>query len=120
MSFKEMVERDIHNTFLNTDEFGEPRNIKYDGELYERVSVVLDGIEEKDRQPHIEDHAQGLYRVTDLLFCSVKDLGGNIPEVGVKIYISTTEGGSFFRTYYVASSSCKNGMLQVSLEAIDE
>jgi len=119
-ALKDMVERDIRNTFLNVDEFGERRNVQYDGELYQNIPIVLDGIEEKDRQAHVQDHAQGLYKVTDLLFCSLDDLGGNEPEVGMKLLISTTEDGSFYHTYYVSASSCKNGMLQVSLEAINE
>ena len=34
MSFKDMVEADIRAVFLNTQEFGELRSIRYDGVTY--------------------------------------------------------------------------------------
>ena len=35
MSFKDMLADDIHNVFLNVDEFAEKRTVEYDGERYE-------------------------------------------------------------------------------------
>lgn len=120
-AFKDMVAHDIDAVFMNVDEFAVLRTIRYDGEEYVDVPVVLDQLEEKDRKPNVNDHAEGLYRVTDLLFCSRAKLGGKLPEVGQKLKVNNREGGGgFFRTYYVASSTEKNGMLQVGLGAIDE
>ena len=120
-AFKDMVAEDIHGIFLNDDEFAERRTIKYDGEVYQDIPIVLTGLKEKDRQPKVDDHAPGLYLVSSILHCSLDDLNGNQPEQGAKIWINDEEGGGgFFRRYYIASSDCEMGMVRCGLEAIDE
>jgi len=121
--FKDMVAADIHNVFLNPSEFAELRTVKYDGETYTDIPIVLSGLEEKDRDRRTltHDHAQGLYQVTGVLLCAASDLGGNKPEKGQRIKINDEEGGGgFFYEFYVATSVCEMGMLRVGLGAIDE
>lgn len=119
--FKDMVAADIHNVFLNTEEFAELRTIRYDGEEYVDIPIVLTGLKEQDRRQLQSDHVQGLYLVTSVLHCALPDLGGKQPEKGGRIEINDEEGGGgFFRRFYVASSVCEMGMLRVELEAIDE
>lgn len=119
--FKDMVAADIHNVFLNTDEFAELRTIRYDGEEYVDIPIVLTGLKEQDRRQLQSDHVQGLYLVTSVLHCALSDLGGKQPEKGGRIEVNDEEGGGgFFRRFYVASSVCEMGMLRIELEAIDE
>ena len=119
--FKDMVAADIHNVFLNTDEFAELRTIRYDGEEYVDIPIVLTGLKEQDRRQLQSDHVQGLYLVTSVLHCALSDLGGKQPEKGGRIEVNDEEGGGgFFRRFYVASSVCEMGMLRVELEAIGE
>lgn len=119
--FKEMVAADVHNVFLNTGEFAELRTIRYDGEEYVDIPIVLTGLKEQDRRQLQSDHVQGLYLVTSVLHCARSDLGGKQPEKGGRIEVNDEEGGGgFFRRFYVASSVCEMGMLRVELEAIDE
>ena len=119
--FKDMVAADIHNVFLNTDEFAELRTIRYDGEEYVDIPIVLTGLKEQDRRQLQSDHVQGLYLVTSVLHCALSDLGGKQPEKGGRIEVNDEEaGGGFFRRFYVASSVCEMGMLRVELEAMDE
>lgn len=118
--FKDMVAADIHNVFLNTNEFAEKRTVEYDGERYADIPIVLSGLKEKDRRQLVSDHVQGLYLVSSVLHCAIDDLGGNQPEKGTRIKINDQEGGGFFREFYVASSVCELGMLRVELEAVDE
>lgn len=119
--FKDMVAADIHNVFLNTDEFAELRTIRYDGEEYVDIPIVLTGLKEQDRRQLQSDHVHGLYLVTSVLHCALSDLGGKQPEKGGRIEVNDEEGGGgFFRRFYVASSVCEMGMLRVELEAIDE
>lgn len=125
MSFKDMVAADNHTTFLNLDEYGEKRiviydGVTYDGDDHEGIPVVLSGLKEKDRRQLMSDHIQGLYLVSAVMHCAISDLGGKQPEKGTRIKISTRQGGSFFRTFYVAASVCDIGMLRVELEALDE
>ena len=120
-NFKDMVAADNRGVFLNLSEFAELRTVKYDGETYTDIPIVLSGLKEKDRRSLVNDHTQGLYQVTSVLHCAASDLGGNKPEKGQRIKINDEEGGGgFFFEFYVASSVCEMGMLRVELEAIDE
>lgn len=116
-NFKDMVQADIKNVFLNEDEFAELHTVIYDGITYENISLVMSGIKEQDRQQLVWDHVQGLYLVTSVMHCAASDLGGVVPEKGMKIKIND---GDFFREYFVASSVNEMGMIRVELEAIDE
>lgn len=121
MNFKSMVASDLHNVFLNPNEFGEKRTIIYDGETYQDIPIVLSGLKEQDRRQLVSDHVQGLFLVSRVLHCAISDLNGNQPEKGQRIKINDEEGGGgFYHEYYVASSICELGMLRVELEAIDE
>lgn len=119
--FKDMVAADNRNVFLSLNEFAELRTIRYDGDIYTDIPIVLSGLKEKDRRQLVSDHVQGLYIVSSVLHCAQSDLGGVQPERGARIGINDEEGGGgFFREFYVASSVCELGMLRVELEAIDE
>lgn len=119
--FKDMVATDNRNVFLNLNEFAERRTIRYDGDVYTDIPIVLSGLKEKDRRQLVSDHVQGLYLVSSVLHCAQSDLDGAQPERGSRISINDEEGGGgFFREFYVASSVCELGMLRVELEAIDE
>ena len=119
--FKELIQSDIHQVFLDTRFFGERRTVEYEGQRYEDIPVVLTEPEEKERSRLKEDHVQGLYRVTDVLHCALSDLGGCLPEPGQQLSINDQEGGGgFFRRFYVAASTCKMGMLVLELGAFDE
>ncbi|WP_050697995.1 hypothetical protein [Anaeromassilibacillus senegalensis] len=120
-SFKDMVDIDNCNVFMNLNEFAESRTVFYDDVFYEDIPVVITGISEKSRRQLVSDHAQGLYLVSAVLHCAAADLGGNQPEKGQRIKINDQQGGvGFFREFYVASSVCEMGMLRVELEAVDE
>lgn len=117
MSFKEMVAADNGNVFINSAEFADLYNVIYDGVTYEDIPLVLTGIKEQDRRQLISDHVQGLYLVSSVMYCAATDLGGNVPEKGMKIKIGD---GSYYSEYYVGSSVNDMGMIRVELEAIDE
>jgi hypothetical protein len=116
-SFKNMVEADNKKVFVNASEFAELHTIIYDGVTYEDIPVVMSGIKEKDRRQLVADHIQGLYLVTTVIHCAASDLGGVVPERGMKIKIND---GDFFREFYVATSVVDLGMIRLELEAIDE
>lgn len=118
--FKDMLAADNEAVFLNTDEFAELRTIIYDGETYRDVKAVLAGVKEKDRRQLVSDHRQGLFLVSSVLHCLKNELGGNQPEQGQRIKISSEENPEYFEEYYVASSVCEMGMLRVELEARGE
>jgi len=123
MSFRDSVEADIKKVFLNRDEFAVRRTVKYDKKRYRDIPIVLTGIKEKDRRLIISDHdhAEGLYLVTAVLHCAVKDLGGCQPKKGLFLKINDRAGGrGFYREFRVASSVVEAGMLRAELEEIGE
>lgn len=119
-AFRDMVATDIHDVFLNTDEFAEKRTVRYDGNTYPDVPVVLNGIKSKDRNQSVQDHAQGLFIVSDVMHVALSDIGGKLPERGTVIEVSTKKGGKFMRRYYIGQAQNTVGMLRLELEAIDE
>ncbi len=118
-TFQDFLKGDLSRVFLNLDELAQRRTLRYDGETYRDIPVVLTGPEEQAHRQLRSDRAQGLYLVTAILHCAQADLGGALPEKGQRIHVSDPES-DFFREYYVASSSCELGMLHVELEELDE
>lgn len=132
MSFKDMVASDNRVVFLNLLEFGERRNIIYDGVKYENIPVVLSGLKENDRKRltsgvkeqggrnSVADRVVGLYSRQIVCHCLLSDLGGNQPEDGARFRISREENGDFYDEYYVAASVVDMGMIRVELGGLDE
>lgn len=116
--FKDMVKRDIHKVFLNTDDFAENRTVRYDGEEYPGICVVLEGPVQEKRDRLTDDHVRGLHTMTAVLYCAQEDMGGKLPKQGASLEIATREGGKFFQKYYVVASTSHMGMLHVELEAV--
>lgn len=48
-TFKQCAAEDIHNAFLNPDEHGEVRTIRYDGVEYQDITVIESGPKEGKR-----------------------------------------------------------------------
>jgi len=117
MSFKAMVESDLKNVFLNSDEFAELHDVVYDGVTYKDISIALSGIKEKDRRQLVSDHLSGLHLATDVMYCAKADLNGIVPEKDTRIKINDED---YMREFYVSMSSCAMGMIRLELEAIDE
>lgn len=115
---KGMFEDDLKKVFLNVDEFGEYRNVAYDGGLYYRVAMVIRDLKQTDRSQMRDDYAQGMYKSQTVMHCAKADLGGIQPEKGQKIQISDRNG--WMRTYYVEQSYVEIGMIHLLLEAIEE
>lgn len=116
--FKDMIQRDIRKVFLNTDEFAERRTIRCDGVEYTDIPVVFEGPVNEKRNRLTDDHVQGLYLVTAVLYCALEGLGGMVPKQGDSLEITTREGGNFFQEFYVAAATSNMGMLHIELEAM--
>ena len=131
MSFRDAVKQDIHSVFLNVDEFGETRSVRYDGVLYEDIPVVLTGLKEQDRnrlnsglkerggRTSMSDHVQGLYMATVVMHCAQSDLGGKQPEKGQKIRVYDPDK-AFYRDYRIEASVSDMGMIRLELGGIRE
>lgn len=131
MSFRDAVENDLRSVFLNLGEFAERRTIKYDGEIYENIPVVLTGLKEQDRKrlssgsvgrnrwSSMTDNIEGLYAEKTVLHCAFGDLGDVMPEKGSKLRIYDADC-SYFKDYTVEASVLDMGMLKVELGRVSE
>lgn len=122
MNFKDMIEHDIKAVFLNADEFADIRTVKFDGYTFEDIPINIHGLDDTKREQRLTDHAQGLYRVSNVLHVASSDLGGHRPERGTRFYISAVDadGDEYFEVFYVAVVNEQGGMLRIELEGVDE
>ena len=114
---KAMFERDLKAVFLNPREFGEYRDVEYDGKTYQDVQMVIRDLKELDRTQMRDDYAQGMYKTQTVVHCAKADLGCQ-PEKGQRIKISDRNG--WMRSFYIEQSYVEIGMLHLVLEALDE
>jgi hypothetical protein len=122
-AFRALLERDNAEIFLNLEEFGERRTVRYDGESYEEIPVVLDEAMQTARYniKHLKsDYGQGLHKGAVRLHCMRRDLGNKLPEQGMPLEIESERRNGFFRKYEILESRCDEGMLTVTLERVDE
>lgn len=123
-TFKDCVAADIHKAFLNTKEFAEKRDIRYDGKTYRDVDVVegassLQAKQEKNLLQSRKDHSEGLYKRVVTVSCALADLGGKQPEFG-KLFEMTEPGDPFFQSYRIVESAADFGMLTLCLGETEE
>lgn len=122
MSFKDMIERDIKGVFLNADEFADLRTVKFDGYTFKDIPINFHGLDDTKREQRLTDHAQGLFRVSNVLHVASSDLDGHRPERGTRFYVSAKDEDNveYFETFYVATVNEQGGMLRIELEGVDE
>lgn len=116
--FKDMFARDMRKVFLNTGEFAETRTVRYDGEEYPDIPVVLEGPVQEKRDRLTDDHIRGLHMMTATLYCAQEDLGGKVPKPGTVLEIKTREERWFIHKYFIVASTSHMGMLHVEMEAM--
>lgn len=122
-TFRQCAAADIHGAFLNPEEHGEVRTIRYDGVEYPDITVIESGPKEGKRSSVVQmqhDFSQGLYKRTIVLYVAEKDLKGNKPEQGTMLSMNDEAGGMFFHKYRVAESGTEMGMFRLKLEEVDE
>lgn len=121
MSFKDAVRQDVGTVFLNLDEFAERRTVKFDGEVYEDIPVVISERRQSVRPRRTEaDHIQGLYQWGVRVNADIRDFQGHVPERGSRFFMTTARETDFFQSYYVAVSKVEMGLVILELEELDE
>lgn len=122
MSFKELVQADSKSVFLNNNEFADLHTIRFDGEEYANIPVVVTKIKQSDRTILQSDHMQGIYLVTEKVFFNDTDTKGHLPEQGKTFEIDEGEalGKPFFQSYRIATVEDAMGVVCVELEAYNE
>ena len=118
MSFRDSVRFDIGRVFLNADEFGEVRDVRYAGSTFSRVPMVISEVKETEAKGV---SIEGIFRVKRKVYIS-DDALGMIPEENQMIGISDgmAVGQVFFRVFRIVTVSEEMGMVCMELEACDE
>ncbi len=122
MSFKESVNADNKNVFLNMDEFAEKHTVRYDGNVYKDIPVLLTKQKQSKRTVVASDNMQGIHLVSTVAHIALSDIDNNIPEQKQNIEIDdgTALGKPFYKKYKIITSDCEMGMVRLELEAYDE
>ena len=101
MGFKDFIENDIGNVFLNPEEFGEEHEI--DGKM---VMVIVDNNEQK----RVVSNSDGVF-VKEILFYASKESIGNLPVIGRVMRFDK-------KSYAVTDAIDENGIYSISLRAV--
>jgi len=122
VSFKESVEADIKNVFLNSSEFASVRSIRYNNVIYSNIPILLTKTKEMERPVPSGDNAQGIHLVSAVAHIALSDMNGVVPEQKQNIYIEdgTAIGGIYYQRYKIITSDLEMGMINLELEAYDE
>lgn len=105
MTFKELLAQDIHNVFLNLDEFAEEHQVNG-----RPMPVQLDENEllERDKS-RMGGHQDGLYKTRRLIFVAASDFGAR-PAIGSLLNLDGHQ-------YKVTDCKDEAGMYSIELEA---
>ncbi len=112
-AFKDAIGSDIKSVFLNADEFADTRRVIYE-EFSEDIPVVLDESVQEDRPENsrVDDHIQGIFRVTTMFYAAQSDMGLE-PKKGRRIWIGDDE-------FEIITSACDMGVIALGLRRYDE
>lgn len=104
MSFKDIIEQDVHQTFLNTAEFSDIHTVNG-----KEMPVQIDSNEQIEREKRINQHMDGIYKNQKLIYVSATDYG-SLPKQGSLLNLDG-------RTYRVADAIHEDGVYSITLEA---
>lgn len=104
MSFKDIIASDIHQTFLNTEEFSDMHTVNG-----KEMAVQIDSNEQIEREKRFAQNMDGLYLNQKLIYVAASDYGP-LPKQGS---IISLDG----RTYRVADAIDEYGVYSITLEA---
>jgi hypothetical protein len=102
-SFKEILNQDIENVFLNTLEFADIHNV--DGK---DMPVQIDDNEVIEREKKAKSNMDGVYVKQKLIYVKAKDFG-SLPAIGRQIMLDG-------KRYLVIDSTDEYGLYTITLE----
>lgn len=103
-TFKDIISADIHQTFLNIDEFSDTHVVNG-----KEMPVQMDDIEHIEREKRYKDNMDGLFVQQRLIYVAADDYGP-LPKQGSLL---TMDG----RKYRVVDAIDEYGVYSITLEA---
>ncbi len=104
MSFKDILQQDIKQTFLNPDEFGEEHLVNG-----KKMTIVFDDIENVNREKKMKSHLDGVYARQVFFYVAAEDFGPLPAQKG----LVDLDG----QKYLVVDATDEAGMYAITLEA---
>ena len=103
-TFKEILQQDIKQTFLNPYEFGEPHDI--DGK---EMIAVIDDLEQVEREKKMKSHADAIFARQIFIYVAAEDFG----PLPAQNRLLKLDG----KTYKVVDVTDEAGIYGITLEA---
>ena len=103
-SFKELIESDVHNVFLNTEEFSDMHVING-----KKLACQVDTFEQIEREKRFRNHIDGMYAQELLIYVSSTTYGP-IPKRGSLIVLDN-------KRYTVNDAVEEDGVYSITIEA---
>ena len=128
MTFKEQIESDVLQVFLNDGEFAERMDVRYNGAVYADIPVVLsENLQTPSptltmgRAARERGNLGGVHVASTVAHMAARDLP-IVPEAGQWIEFRDGEAAytEYWRRYRIVKSDAEMGMLILELEAFDE
>lgn len=104
MNFKDIIASDVHDVFMNAEEFSEMHTING-----VEMPVQVDSNEQIEREKRFNQHMDGIYKNQKLIYVSATDYGP-MPKQGTLIKFDG-------RPYKVADAISEDGIYSLTLEA---
>lgn len=104
-SFKEQIQSDIQQTFLNENEFADWHSI----DDQSMKAVIVDDINDNRDNKHPLAHAEGVVLVRKTIHVALADIG-YVPVQEQRIVVDD-------QLYYVSSAGVADGMVVIVIEA---
>lgn len=104
MTFKEAIAADVHDVFMNADEFSDMHMVNG-----VRMAVQIDSNEQIEREKRMNQHMDGIYKNQKLVYVAASDFG-SLPAQGSKL---TMDG----KLYIVSDAVSEAGIYSITIEA---
>lgn len=103
-AFKDIIANDVHQTFLNIDEFSDTHKVNG-----KEMPVQIDTNEQIEREKRMNQNADGVYTNQKLIYLAASDFGP-MPKQGA---ILNLDG----KIYRVADAVDEYGIYSITIEA---
>ena len=104
MNFKEIMQSDVQEVFMNVDEFCDMHMVNG-----KEMAVQIDSNEQIEREKRLNQHMDGVYKNQKLIYVAASDFG-SLPAQGVTI---TIDG----KRYKIVDAISESGIYSITIEA---
>lgn len=104
MTFKDIIKADVHDTFLNVEEFSDTHTVNG-----KEMAVQIDSNEQIEREKRFNQNMDGIFTNQRLIYVAADDFGP-LPKQGSLLQFDK-------RTFRVVDAIDEDGVYSITLEA---